>query len=929
MRLVPPSPRSAVLGAVAALFTASTAVAAVGQIELDRLYPGERAERIATAAQVELAQGAAWQDFLARHGGEWQALWDEATGTPTRFWGTGWDVDPAALATDEGVFRLGKSILAQEADLHGVPLSDLTPLVVDRRQGITTVSYARTWNGLPVVDSRVSLRFKHGRFVMGQFESMPSIEATLRVSEPAVDSKAATDLALAEMGWTQSTTDHRGAELVVLPIAMQSSVQYRLAWQLELAATAFPSRRFTYVDALSGEVLSWHEQIKFLDAHLEVEHDNRWPENGLTQSALQFAEVDVDGQQVTADLWGGITVDGPGTATWTAGSRYFRVITADGEPLASFTADIAADGDVLLGQLDADDLGDVKYRRELAQLGTHVAAHTARQRALRINPSFGWASVEVLATVNSDETRCNAWFDGDINFVRQGDGCNNTGRVLDVVAHEYGHGFHGYSIIQGVGSFDGALSEGLSDYMAATLSGDPATARGFFLGSNEPLRDIEINRVWPDDVSEIHQTGRIIAGALWDLRKELVTLMGETDGVDHTDQLMWASASRATDIPTSYAEVILADDDNGNLADGTPNKCLIDDMFGIHGLGPAGGELGLFTIEHDQVLLAEPGADIAIDAIVQLSRPECTTGEVGEVRLNYTVGDGDVQTLAMTGDLEYSVSLPAAEAGTSIHYWIEAFDAGGELVGLEPQGSITDPWYAVFVGGGEVVFDADFESNDGGFTSVLYEGNADSPGANDWQWGRPGGNSGDPLEAFSGNNVWGNDISPEENWNGAYQPNVHNALLSPRIEVGDDNGAVFLQFRRWLTVEDGYWDSALVTVNGSTIWSQLEGPSEGDSSNHHTDLHWALRTYDVTDLVEDGAIEVSWELIADAGLQLGGWNIDDVRVITFGSDEVPGDGLTDGDLEGEGCGCSASGDEGGWAGLLLLPLVGLARRRRS
>lgn len=927
MKLVPPcpSPRSVLLGATAALLTASSAMAAVGQVEPDRLYPDERAERIATAAQAQLDLSPAWQDFLARHGGEWQALWDEATGTPTRFWGTGWDVDPAALASDEAVFRLGTSILAQEADLHGVPLADLTPLVVDRRQGITTVSYARTWRGLPVVNSRVSLRFKHGRFVMGQFESMPSIDDTLRVHEPALDSKDATDRALAEMGWSQATTEHRGAELVVLPIATASSVQYRLAWQLELAATTFPSRRFTYVDARSGEVLSWREQIKFLDATVEVEHDNRWPENGLTQSALQFAEVDVNGQTVSADLWGGITVDGPGTATWTAGSRYFDVITADGEPLATFTAEIAADGDVLLGQLDADELGDVKYRRELAQLGTHVAAHNARQRALRINPNFGWASVEVLATVNSNETTCNAWFDGDISFVRQGDGCNNTGRVLDVVAHEYGHGFHGYSIIQGVGAFDGALSEGLSDYLAATLSGDPATARGFFLGSDQPLRDIELNRVWPEDVSEIHQTGRIIAGALWDVRKELVTLMGETDGVDHTDQLMWAAASRATDIPTSYAEVILADDDNGNLADGTPNGCIIDDQFGIHGLGPAAGELGLFTIDHDPALLAEPGVDIAVSARVELARPQCTTGDVGEVRLSWSVDGGDVQTVAMDGDLDYSVNLPAAEAGSEIRYWIEVFEAGGGLVGLMPQGSITDPYYAVFVGGGEVVFDADFEDDDGGFRSELLEGDQDSLGANDWQWGRPGGNSGDPSEAFSGDNVWGNDISPEENWNGAYQRNVHNALRSPSIAVGDDNRAVYLQFRRWLTVEDGFWDQAFVTVNGTTIWSQYEGPSENDSSNHHEDLHWALRTYDVTDLVEDGQIEVSWELIADAGLQLGGWNIDDVRVITFAAD----DGLVDGDLEGEGCGCSATGDDGGWAGLLLLPLLGLVRRRRA
>jgi len=914
--------------AMIATLTSTSALAVVGG-EADRLAPDQREYRIATdAIQERLAQQPAWQGFLDRHGPDWTALFDEATRTPVRFWGSGWDVNAAKLATDEGAFAIAMDILAAERQLLGdVSLSDLAPLPVDRKQGITTVSFTRTWNRLPAEDARVSLRFKAGRFVMGQLESMPGID--LRVLEPSIDSAQATADALAEMEWAASESlAVEPPNMIVYPIASAQSVEYRLAWKLELRSSAFPSHRLVYMDAGTGELLGWREQVRFIDGSLAAEHDDRYPDNGMITSPLGWAEASVNGQEVETDGAGGFTVDAGGTVTWTAGSRHFRVRNS-GDVLAEFSGELSTDGDTLVAVPDPE-LDESKVRRVLAQLDTHVAAHMVRDRALRIDPGFGWASTRVDATVNSDDRSCNAWFDGDINFVREADGCNNTGRLADVVFHEYGHGFHAYSIIDGVGGFDGALSEGMGDYMAATITGDPATARGFFKGSDDPLRDIEINRVWPEDVGEIHQTGRIIAGALWDARKALVSTLGEQAGIDHADQLFLAIASRASDIPTAYAEAILADDDNGNLADGTPNQCLIDDAFGIHGLGPAADDVGLFAIAHgllDSNAPADQG--VRIEADVTLARPMCTTGEASEVRLLWSHGTDEFETLTMdaaNGDT-WAAEIPGAPVGTEVRYRIEVYDDNGDLSGMIPRGSITDPWFATFTGEPVVLFEADFEENDGGFVHDLIQGNADSEGADDWQWGVPGGLSGDPLTAWSGEMIWGNDLSPEENWNGAYQPNVHNVLASPVIDVAGEHEAVYLQFRRWLTVEDGFFDSAAVSVNGATVWTQYAGGSENDASNHHEDEHWAFRSYDITDLVTGGTAQVTWELISDGGLQLGGWNLDDVRIVAIPSL----DGAADLPIEGEGCGCASSGSQAPGAGALLasLFLIGGLRRRRE
>ena len=647
----------------------------------------------------------------------------------------------------------------------------------------------------------------------------------------------------------------------------------------------------------------------------------------LTSPLGDFDTDDAGTFEIPGDL-------APTQVTWTAGSRWFDISTSDSQGIVEFMAPLTADGGSLVA-VPADDLDDVAEEWVLAQLGAHVASHASRERAISINPGFPWAAWQAEVYVNLNDGSCNAWFDGNINFLRAGGGCNNTARVHDVVAHEYGHGFHAYSIVDGAGNFDGALSEGLGDYMAATLSGDPGTARGFFAGSHQPLRDIAPNRVWPQDIAgDTHITGLIIAGALWDTRVAMVDLYGEEEGVRRADALFGAAAARAEDIPAAYEEALLANDDDGDLGNGTPDKCLIDDQYGIHGLGPAAPDAPLFTVAIDELETSYPADEpLPVSLTAQLTRPDCSDAQIGDVVLRWTHGDGadldDFGSVTLNGSGNtFQGTIPAAEAGTLVKWYVEVLDSDGDLAGLEPRGSITDPYFASWVGGPgwTDVFFADFEDDDGDFTHRLVEG-PDQEGADDWQWGTPAGAGGDPDHAFSGSNAWGNDLAMLDNWNGLYQPGVHNALQSPTIEIPAEATRVELQFRRWLTVEDGFWDQGFVTVNGSPIWDQHAGTSENDASDHHVDGHWAFRSYDVTDLVTDGVVEVEWELVTDGGLQMGGWNVDDVRVVALLP--VAGDDLAPGELGGDGCACSSPSRATAPAALLLLLLVpAIASRRR-
>ena len=937
------------------LVTASAATATAYQAELpSKVVPGDRGERVTDpATQARLNAGPAWQDFLASYGPSWRAQWDQATKRPIRFWGEGIEAAPVLAQGDSALWTWSEDFLREQSGLigDGVTLSDLQRETIDRRAGITTVSFVQAHRGLRVQGGRVSLRFKAGRFVVGQIETIPGIRLE---TSPEVSTRSAHRAALTALGWTEGTSrSDKDPELLIFPILSQTQVRHHLAWEVRLASRSFPADRSVFIDATTGKFLGWHEHNRFIGGVVLAEIDDRYPSAGRALVPMVHVELESSSDSARADELGEFILgdEGPAELNWGAGSEHLRIVSHHNDGPASFEDLLETEGGTLVAAPE-EDLGSQATRRVLAQLDIHSSGHVVRERALAINPEFGWAQQRATANVNiapNDEMPgCNAWFDQDseVNFLRQAAGCNNTARLADVMYHEYGHGFHAWSIIPGAGDFDYALSEGLADYLCVTITGDPGMARNFVLDTDQPLRNVEPNRLWPDDIQEDpHQTGLIIAGALWDLRGALIEDHGEDDGVAIADHIFWQVASRASSVDTTYIEALLADDDNGNIEDGTPNQCAIDEAFNLHGLGPGATGEGPANFYLDHPAATEQVAawdDVVLSFEAGLSNPDCAEGNLSHVVLHYSEDssidpdDWSSEILDATSAGAFEGRLPGGAGGYALHYRAEAIDEAGDIVAVLPVGSRTDPYFTTWVGPRDILWQSDFETDDGGFTHALISG-PDNEGADDWGWGAPGGRSGDPVVAASGDLIWGNDITPADNWNGAYQPGVHNVLRSGALETGSAQD-VHLQFRRWLGVEDGYFDKAWVTVNGTPIWSQYSSANDDNANAHHEDFRWAFRSYDISDLIgEDGLVEIEWHLESDGGLELGGWNIDDVALITPGDPGEAPPGFDDDDIglsgSGQGCSCSAGAESGpratGAVFLLLLGCFSLLRSPRS
>ena len=172
-----------------------------------------------------------------------------------------------------------------------------------------------------------------------------------------------------------------------------------------------------------------------------------------------------------------------------------------------------------------------------------------------------------------------------------------------------------------------------------------------------------------------------------------------------------------------------------------------------------------------------------------------------------------------------------------------------------------------FVSPAVVIYANDFETSVEGWTHG-YAGSRD-----DWTWGSFGSLLGfiDPLQASSGSKAWGNDLT-QDGSNCIYANRANNWLKSPVIDCTGRAG-VHLRFKRWLSVEESTYDVAKILVNGTEVWCNPAQENLVDNS-------WVTMLYDLSALADNNpAVQVSFTLTSDDGLQFGGWAIDDFELI--------------------------------------------------
>ncbi len=846
---------------------------------------------------------ASWSALEAKLGVT-ASLWNPLTGAPLRIWGAGAPA-PGVGESPEKARRIAGAWLREHVDVlaPGAAASDFELVSETLSRGVRSVGYVQRYRGREVVGGQLSFRFKGDRLVMIASESIPVGDVELSDSPVSAEAaRAGAEAWFLSGGYAQVEAGAVEGPLI-LPALDRDERRFFEVLRVEVAAESPLARAWVYVDASDGSPVAAQTHLYSGTSTVHADVPLRRPGAERDEGPLIGVEVTVEGEAKVTDEEGSfIGPDVPTEVVVRLVSSLVKVINASGdEALGEFKL-----GPGEVGVWSHPDEPEVE-----SQLTNYVAVRRGKMRVLSVAPELEWLGGQIQVTANLDG-ECNAFSDGDSIFFLKGlEGqCEYTGRLPDVSYHELGHSVHTQALIPGVGAFEGALSEGISDYLAATITGDASMGVGFFL-DDTPMRELDPEMYewhWPEDRGPIHSEGRIIGGTLWDLRTALIDKLGEEEGIAKTDEIWYESIRRASDIPTMYPEALLADDDDGDLSNGTPNQCEIDVAFYIHGLVLADAFGASVT-----TLDAEGDGSVPVDLAVDVgAKEECLGITFDEAKLEWRLrGSDEVQEVAMGATPEgYRGLIPPQKDGVVVEYRVTTTASDGlELTFPDNE---ADPWYQRYYGPVEEIFCSGFEEAPEVEGWTLFS---------EWAFGAPAGIGGDPGEAYEGAQIAGVDLG--DMGDGRYDPNRVSRLKSPVIDVsGHDR--VRLQFRRWLQVEDREFDTARIEINGLPAWQNAtRGFAPEQNDLHHIDKEWVFRDIDITPGIVDGKVEVTYVLASDQGLHFAGWNLDNFCIVGVEAPPAPicGDGVVDageacddGNLEaGDGCDPSCA-LEGGTSG---------------
>jgi hypothetical protein len=313
------------------------------------------------------------------------------------------------------------------------------------------------------------------------------------------------------------------------------------------------------------------------------------------------------------------------------------------------------------------------------------------------------------------------------------------------------------------------------------------------------------------------------------------------------------------------------DDNDANLANGTPHFADIDNGFrdqgfpgvnlqplvisGVTALGDTENASGPYTV--DATILANFNPPLV-----------ATT-------LRWRVNGGafvDVPMSNQGGDL-YRGSIPGAPSPSLVQYYVRAQDSNGRV--LTWPSSAPDQLQSFDVGTKQPIAIFFFDISNSGWTTGTI-GDTSNPEV-DWARGIPAGDGGnvggtswrDPAAAFAGVGCFANDLGTGTA-DGAYSANVHSYLRSGNINCSGQQN-VRLRFQSWVSVEGNAADQATLRVNGVPYYQ--------NGASTRVDTAWGMQEYDISAVAANNPnVTVEFRLRSNATNQFGGWAIDNVEI---------------------------------------------------
>ena len=541
---------------------------------------------------------------------------------------------------------------------------------------------------------------------------------------------------------------------------------------------------------------------------------------------------------------------------------------------------------------------------ELSQVNAYYMSNKMRDLAVAASPAFPSVSTQTstfLINCNLAST-CNAYYSGNtINFYIAGGGCAATS-FGDVVAHEYGH-----NMVSKGGSGQQQYGEGMGDICGFLLSDDPRTGVGFqtcTTGIRTAANTCQFNATscatgstssGATCGSEIHSCGQLISGCCWDMRNRFAATYPSTYRTDVAD-LCVNSILLHGNISTIAADITIdfltLDDDNANIADGTPNYSAINDSFTLHGL--AGPPLALLQFSFPQGLPTVIAPDGSTSMQVKID-PSAGVPNTATAKLFGKVSGTSTYTqypMTYLGSNLYQVNLPGGTCPSTLNFYVSAQSSTG-VTNYSPATAPAAFYIGTVANGVTEVMADDFEATTTGWTVGA---TGDTATAGIWNRVDPLGTIAQPEDDHTptpGVKAW---ITGQGTGGAVGEADVDGGittLVSPAYNCAGLAEA-YVSYSRWYSNNSGAspnLDTMPVEIsadNGAT-WILLESVSENAGV-------WVEKTFRINNYVTPSAqVRLRFraqDLGAGSIVEAG---VDDVRI--YGANCTP---PLIGDLDGNG-----------------------------
>jgi len=603
-----------------------------------------------------------WLDFASFEGVGWEARFEEEKQLVHRAYGPPVDLGCGPLLDAGRVEDACLSFIRDRPSLFGAGEDELRLARAQRMGRVWHVCFNQLNGDCPVLGGRIMMRVSDdGMLFMFGDESFSDVGS---IAPPVITVDEARSTAIRAVGFDEGSDQDVGCRLVVLPVYDGTRTGFELCWEVRLR-TRYPlGNWFVYIHAYNGSLTSLENRLWSQAVYGTVSgevlpqfHDDNPVVEPFPSETVRI----ISGDSASTNRRGNYSVSVDSAGTYTLISRlygdYVRVLNDDG-PDAVYVGNTST---------FLPHRWTWQFQEDGLEEEMNAYYHINRIHDWIKGPPYNFSQVDyrMNVTVRWGNGVNGAFFDGWDMYLGEGDtlpsGMRSLALFSDVIYHEYTHAITDriYSVSGGMQFY--AMMEGFSDYVTATLNDNPLIGDGGLYRIRPYIRTVYNDLRYPEDFGiSSHHDGQIVGGALWDLRT--------SEGAGLTDSLwFYAIQGEPLTFEDLLIEVLLADDDNVNLSDGTPHGCSIYQAFGGHGIGPGTGISIDHTPHKDTEETEEP---YLISASVH------SAGRTPPTRLYYKGRrDKDYMGIWMTREDTaglYVGEIPPQPHGTLVKYYFES-----------------------------------------------------------------------------------------------------------------------------------------------------------------------------------------------------------------------------------------------------------------